>query len=270
MTILRTIDALRQARAAVGAASRVGFVPTMGALHAGHRALMVTARAECDTTVASIFVNPAQFDDPRDLSAYPRTENDDAALSAKAGIDWLFVPVAEEIYPDGHATAIAVSGVAREFEGTRRPGHFNGVALVCLKLFHLVDPQVVYLGQKDAQQVAVLRQVVRDLNLPVAIRVVPTVRDPDGLALSSRNRRLSAADRARAAAIPRALRAGLAAWRAGQPPAPAAQAALADLDVDYAEVASFDHEPTLVVAARVGSTRLIDNVPLNRPELAGL
>jgi pantoate--beta-alanine ligase len=242
----------------------------MGALHAGHRALMDVARAECDLAVVSIFVNPAQFDDPRDLSAYPRAERADEALSSDAGVDLLFVPAAEEIYPSGHATAVAVSGAAREFEGARRPGHFDGVALVCLKLFHLVEPHVVYLGQKDAQQVAVLRQVVRDLNLAIAIRVVPTVRDADGVALSSRNARLSPADRARAAAVPRALQAGLAAWRGGQPAAPAARAALADLDVDYAEVTSFDDEPTLVVAVRVGSTRLIDNVPLNHPDLAGL
>ncbi len=269
MTIVRTLDDLRGARARVRAGSRVGFVPTMGALHLGHRALMIAARGECDFAVASIFVNPAQFDDPRDLSAYPRTEDDDAAVAREAGIDLLVVPAAGEIYPPGHATTIAVAGAALEFEGARRPGHFNGVALVCVKLFHLVDPHVVYLGQKDAQQVAVLRQVVRDLNLPIALRVVPTVREADGLALSSRNRRLSAAERAQAAAIPRALQAGLAAWRSGQPAAPAARAALGDLDVDYVDEAMFDDEPTLVVAVRLGSTRLIDNVPLNRPALAG-
>jgi pantoate--beta-alanine ligase len=270
MTVVRTIDELRRARLAVRAGSRVGFVPTMGAWHAGHRALLVAARAECATAIASIFVNPAQFDDPGDLSAYPRTEREDEAVAADAGIDLLFVPAADEIYPAGHATSMALSGAALNFEGARRPGHFNGVALVCLKLFHLVDPDVVYLGQKDAQQVAVLRQIVRDLNLPMALRVIPTVRDDDGLALSSRNTRLSPADRARAAAIPRALQAGLAAWRVGQPAAPAARAALAGLEVDYAEVASFDDQPTLVVAVRLGTTRLIDNVPLNQPALAGL
>jgi pantoate--beta-alanine ligase len=269
MTTVRTVDELRRARARVRAGSRVGFVPTMGALHAGHRALMTAAHGECDTVVASIFVNPAQFDDPRDLMAYPRTEAEDQALARDAAVDLLFVPAVEEIYPAGSATTLVVSGAAREFEGSRRPGHFNGVALVCLKLFHMVDPQVIYLGQKDAQQVAVLRQVVRDLNLPLTVRVVPTVREPDGLALSSRNVRLSPADRAQAAAIPRALQAGLAAWQFGQPPAPAAREALAGLDIDYVDIATFEDEPTLVVAVRVGATRLIDNVPLNRPSLAG-
>jgi pantoate--beta-alanine ligase len=270
MNVVRTIDDLRRARLAVAPGSRVGFVPTMGALHAGHRALMAAARAECAIAVASIFVNPAQFDEARDLAAYPRTGGDDEALAANVGLDLLFVPAADEIYPAGHATSFALSGAALNFEGARRPGHFNGVALVCVKLFHLVNPDVVYLGQKDAQQVAVLRQVVRDLDLPLAIRVIPTVRDADGVALSSRNSRLSSADRTRAAAIPRALQAGLAAWGAGQPVGPAARAALANLDVDYAEVASFDDEPTLVVAVRLGATRLIDNVPLNQPALAGL
>jgi len=269
MTTVRTVDELRRVRARVRAGSRVGLVPTMGALHAGHRALMSAAHGECDTVVASIFVNPAQFDDPRDLLAYPRAEAEDEALAKDAAVDLLFVPTVDEVYPPGGATTLAVSGAALEFEGARRPGHFNGVALVCLKLFHMVDPHVVYLGQKDAQQVAVLRQLVRDLNLPMTIRVVPTVREPDGLALSSRNVRLSPADRAQAAAVPRALQAGLAAWQFGQPAAPAARAALAGLDVDYVEVATFDDEPTLVVAVRVGVTRLIDNVPLNRPSLAG-
>jgi pantoate--beta-alanine ligase len=269
MKIVRSIEDLRQAR--VGSAGRrVGFVPTMGALHAGHRALMVAARAECEVAAASIFVNPTQFNDSRDLADYPRTETEDEALSRGAGMDLLFVPAPDAIYPPGHATAMTMAGAALGFEGDRRPGHFNGVALVCLKLFHLVEPDVVYLGQKDAQQVAVLRQLIRDVNLPMAVRVVPTVRDADGLALSSRNVRLSAADRARAAAIPRALRAGLDAWQTGADPAGAAQSALGGLDIDYAEVVSFDHEPTLVVAARLGATRLIDNVPLNQPALAGL
>ncbi len=269
MKTVRSIEDLRHARAeATG--RRVGFVPTMGALHAGHRALMVAARAECDVAVASIFVNPAQFDDPRDLAAYPRPEADDEALARDAGMDLLFVPSPDAIYPAGHATSMTMAGAALGFEGDRRPGHFNGVALVCLKLFHLVEPSVVHLGQKDAQQVAVLRQLIRDVNLPIAVRVVPTVREADGLARSSRNVRLSAAERARAAAIPRALRAGLEAWQRGADPVRAAETALGQFDVEYAAVASFDHEPTLVVAVRVGTTRLIDNVPLNQPALAGL
>jgi pantoate--beta-alanine ligase len=270
MNVVRSLSDLRHAREAIAPGRRVGFVPTMGALHAGHGALLRAARHACEAVVASIFVNPAQFDDPRDLAAYPKRDADDEALAAAAGVDWLFRPDAASMYPAGHGTAVVVHGAAQGFEGDRRPGHFNGVALVCLKLFHLVEPHVVYLGQKDAQQVAVLRQVVRDLNVPVAIQVVPTVRDADGLALSSRNARLSGAERAQATAIPRALRAGLAAWQAGGDAAGAARAGLTSLDLDYADVAVFDEEPTLVVAVRIGPTRLIDNVPLNQPALAGL
>jgi pantoate--beta-alanine ligase len=270
VTVLRSIGELRRARRAVAVDRRVGFVPTMGALHAGHAALFTAARGECDAVAASIFVNAAQFSDPRDLAAYPRTEAADEALARTAGVDWLFVPPAEAIYPRGHATSLTLGGAARGFEGDHRPGHFDGVALVCVKLFHLVEPDVVYFGQKDAQQVAVVRQLVRDLDLPIELRVVPTVRDSDGVALSSRNVRLSAAERARAAAIPAALRAGLAAWRDGRDAAAAARAALTGLEADYVAVADFEGEPTLVLAVRAGETRLIDNVPLNQPELAGL
>jgi pantoate--beta-alanine ligase len=242
----------------------------MGALHAGHRALFHAARVEADVVVASIFVNPAQFNDPLDLANYPRSEHADAALAASAGVDLLFVPEVREIYPDGHATTLDLAGAALGYEGGHRPGHFNGVALVCLKLFNLVQPGLVYFGQKDAQQVAVLQQLVRDLNLPIAVRVVPTVRADDGLALSSRNVRLSAAERTRAAAIPRALRAGVTAWQRRADPVAAARTELGDLDVEYAEIATFHGAPTLVVAVRVGATRLIDNVPLNQPALAAL
>ncbi len=268
MTIVRSIQELRAARARA-AGRRVAFVPTMGALHAGHRALMDAARAEADVAIGSVFVNPAQFNDPRDRAAYPRTEAADEALARAAGMDLMFIPDAEALYPAGHATSITMAGAALGFEGDRRPGHFNGVALVCLALFHLIEPSIVYLGQKDAQQVAVLRQLIRDLHLPIAVRVVPTVRDADGLALSSRNVRLSAADRARAAASPRALRAGLQAWQTGGDAARTAAAALGNLDIDYVEIATFDDEPTLVLAVRCGTTRLIDNVPLNQPALAG-
>ncbi len=231
MRIVRSVTAVRDIRAAL-AGRRVGFVPTMGALHAGHQALLVAARDECETVAASIFVNPTQFDDARDLAAYPRTETADSARAREAGVDLLFVPPPEEIYPHGHATTLVIGGAALGFEGDRRPGHFNGVALVCLELFHLVQPDVVYLGQKDAQQVAVLRQLIRDLHLPLKVRVVATVRDEDGLALSSRNARLRPADRARAGAIPDALRRGLAAWQAGSDPAVAARTALVGLEVD--------------------------------------
>jgi pantoate--beta-alanine ligase len=265
-----TVPELRAALSQAKGGKRVGFVPTMGALHAGHVSLFRVARAECDIVVSSIFVNPAQFNDAADLAAYPRQEDRDGELAADAGVDVLFVPAVAEVYRPDHATDIHVGGAAMGFEGDHRPGHFDGVALVCLKLFHMVAPDAAYFGQKDAQQVAVIRQVVRDLNLRLDIRVVPTVRDQQGLALSSRNARLSASDHARALAIPRALRAGLAASRRGDDPVPAARAELSGLEVEYAAVAEFEGDPTLVIAARVGGTRLIDNVPLRRPDAAGL
>ncbi len=271
MRLVRTVQALRAALAQHHRPGhRVGFVPTMGALHRGHRTLFDRARTECDHVVASVFVNPKQFDDPGDLAAYPRTEAADAKIAADAGVDVLFIPDADEVFRPGHATSVVVEGAAVGLEGAHRPGHFNGVALVCLKLFSMVRPDLAYFGQKDAQQVAVIRQIVRDLDLDLEIRTVPTVRDDDGLAFSSRNARLSAEERARALALPAALRSGLAAYREGRDPRPPALEALAGLQVDYADVAWFDGEPVLCVAARVGATRLIDNVPLDRPELAGL
>ena len=267
----RTVDELR---AALGAPSPavVGFVPTMGALHRGHTALFDLARRECDIVVASLFVNPAQFNDPSDLAAYPRTEARDGELAGAHGVDVLFVPAAAEVYPDGHATRVAVAGPALGYEGAHRPGHFDGVATVCVKLFAMVRPDRAYFGQKDAQQVAVIRQVVGDLDLPIEIRVGPTVRDADGLALSSRNARLSGDERRSAQAIPAALRAGLDAFRRGGDAAAAARAVLAGsgLTLEYAEVAAFHGAPTLVVAARAGATRLIDNVPLRDPQAAGI
>jgi pantoate--beta-alanine ligase len=247
---VRRIDELRRALAERGAP--VGLVPTMGALHAGHAALITAARSECDTVVVSLFVNPAQFDDGGDLAAYPHDEQRDSELAAAAGADLLFAPRADEIYPDGFQTWVEVEELSRVLEGEHRPGHFRGVATVCLKLFNIVRPHRVYFGQKDAQQVAVIRRMVRDLNLDITVRSVPTVRDADGLALSSRNGRLSPAERLTALALPRALATRDAA---------AARAALAGLEVDYVEVADF--EPRVLAAAvRVGSTRLIDNVVL--------
>ena len=228
----------------------------MGALHAGHRALIDAARAECDTVVVSLFVNPAQFDQAADLAAYPRDEEHDAAFAADAGADVLFVPEPDEIYPAGFQTWVDVEELSRGLEGAYRPGHFRGVATVCLKLFNIVRPQFAYFGQKDAQQVAVVRQLTRDLNLDLTVRSIPTVRDPDGLAISSRNLLLSEAERAAALALPRAL--------STRDPA-AARAALDGLDVDYVEVADFD-PPVLAAAVRVGSTRLIDNVILTEEE----
>jgi pantoate--beta-alanine ligase len=281
VTISRTIaevrEYLRAQRGSPGPApsqrgiKRVeGLVPTMGALHEGHVALFRTARRACAHVVASIFVNPGQFNDPADLAAYPRQETRDVEVARAAGIDAIFAPSVEEMYPAGDGTSLLVQGAALGFEGDFRPGHFNSVATVCLKLFNIVMPDIAFFGQKDAQQVAVIRQIVRDLRLDVKISVVPTVREADGLALSSRNVRLSAADRLRALAIPRALTAGVTAHVAGADPAQAARRELEGLDVDYADVAVFDGEPTLVIAARAGPTRLIDNVPLNHPERAGL
>jgi pantoate--beta-alanine ligase len=252
--VVRTVDEIRRAlepRPAV-----VGLVPTMGALHGGHEALVAAARDECDTVVVSLFVNPAQFDEGADLGAYPRDEERDAAVAEAAGADLLFAPEADEIYPRGFQTWVDVEELASILEGVHRPGHFRGVATVCLKLFNIVRPQRAYFGQKDAQQVAVIRRMVRDLDLDLTVRSIPTVRDPDGLALSSRNVRLSPAEREAALALPHAL----ATRDEG-----AARAALAGLDVDYVEIADFD-PPVLAAAIRVGSTRLIDNVILGKEE----
>jgi pantoate--beta-alanine ligase len=270
MITVRTTAELRAALAPAKRTGVAGFVPTMGALHDGHAALMRQARRECGIVAASIFVNPAQFNDPADLAAYPRTEAHDAALAAHAGVDVLFVPAVDEVYPPGHATTVHVEGAALGFEGEHRPGHFDGVALVCLTLFSMVQPDRVYLGQKDAQQVAVLQQLVRDLRLPLDVVVAPTVRDPDGLAMSSRNVRLSAGERQRALAIPRALERAVRAKVRGEDPVAAARAELEGLEVEYVDVASFAAGPTLVIAARVGRTRLIDNVPLEHPKQAGM
>jgi len=232
----------------------VGLVPTMGAMHAGHSALFDTARPDCDVLVASVFVNPAQFSEASDLAAYPRDLDRDAAFAADHGVDVVFAPSAAEMYPDGFSTWVEPGGAAEGLESASRPGHFRGVATVCLKLFNLVRPQIAWFGQKDAQQVAVVKQLVRDLNVPVEIRVVETARDHDGLAFSSRNARLSGDERERARALTRALETH---------DADKARTVLeaAGITPDYVEVADFDG-PTLLVAARVGSTRLIDNVPL--------
>ena len=260
MRIVRTVDEVRRALAD---AHDVGLVPTMGALHAGHRALFRRARSDSELVVASLFVNPSQFGDAGDLAAYPRDETRDAGIAETEGVDLLFAPPAEEIYPPGFQTWVDVTDLARGFEGAARPGHFRGVATVCLKLFEIVRPQRAYFGQKDAQQVAVVRQLVRDLVLPLELRVVPTVRDPDGLALSSRNVRLSSQDRERALALPRALQAGAAASRAGADPEAAARARLDGLEPDYVGVLDVGWGVRVLAAAvRVGSTRLIDNVIL--------
>jgi len=265
---LETWRALRNS--AEWASGEVGFVPTMGALHAGHEALLARARKENQRVVLSIFVNPAQFNDPGDLARYPRREERDLAMLEEAGCEVAWLPTVSDMYPDGFATTVSVAGISKRWEGEHRPGHFDGVATVVAKLLIACEPDVALFGEKDFQQLAVIRRVVADLGLPVEILGVPTVRDSDGLALSSRNLRLSAAERLRALAIPRGLTAGISAHTAGEDPAAAARSELEGLNVDYAEVVLFDGEPTLVVAARAGSTRLIDNVPLNHPDLAGL
>ena len=226
----------------------LGLVPTMGAFHEGHLALFRTAREENQLVVASLFVNPAQFAEGEDLTRYPRDEARDAELAEHAGVDVLYVPEPEEIYPPGFETWVEVERLGSILEGKHRPGHFRGVATVCLKLFNLVRPRRAYFGQKDAQQLAVVRRLVRDLAVPVEIRDVPTVRDVDGLALSSRNAYLSPEERERALALPRAL-------------AARDRSELDGLEVDYFEEADF--EPRVLAAAvRVGGTRLIDNVVL--------
>lgn len=245
------------------AGATIGLVPTMGAFHAGHVALFEAARRECDVVVVSLFVNPAQFGDQADLAAYPRDLGRDAALARSSGVDYLFAPTDTDMYAAGHATWVEVGGAAEGFEGEFRPGHFRGVATICVKLFNVMAPRNAYFGQKDAQQVAVIQQVVRDLNMDLTIRVMPTMRDADGLALSSRNVRLSAEERERARAIPRALSAGAAAHRRGADAVAAARQELAGVDTEYLAVANFNGHRALVVAARLGKTRLIDNLPLD-------
>jgi pantoate--beta-alanine ligase len=248
---VRITRTIAETRAALR--GEVGLVPTMGAYHAGHVSLFTAAREENDVVVASLFVNPAQFGEAADLARYPRDEAADAAIAEETGVDVLFAPAVEEIYPPGYETWVEVERASRGLEGDHRPGHYRGVATICLKLFNIVRPQRAYFGQKDAQQVEVVRRMIRDLNLEIELRVLPTVRDADGLALSSRNALLSPQERERALALPRAL---------ATKDLPRARAMLDSLDVDYVEVAPFD-PPVLAAAVRIGSTRLIDNVPLD-------
>jgi pantoate--beta-alanine ligase len=252
MNVVRKVQELRLALRD----GRRGLVPTMGAFHEGHLSLMRAARAECDVVVVSLFVNPAQFGAHDDLDFYPRDEGRDIRLADEAGVDLLFVPSAEQIYPAGFRTWVDVEEEGGEARA--RPGHFRGVATVCLKLFNLVRPDVAFFGQKDAQQVAVLRRMISDLNVPVHLRVLPTVRDADGLALSSRNAYLSPEERERALALPRALEAG----RSAADPVAATRAALNGLEPEYVELLRVGDATLLTAAARVGSTRLIDNVVL--------
>lgn len=253
MKVRRTIAEIRDALAPLRSGT-IGLVPTMGSLHDGHGALLRAARAENDTVVMSLFLNPAQFAESGDLERYPRDEERDLELAHAAGVDIVFAPSADEMYPSGFQTWVDVAELGSILEGRFRPGHFRGVATIVLKVFTIMRPTQAYFGQKDAQQVEVIRTMIRDLALEVELRVVPTVRDPDGLALSSRNTLLTPVERERALALPRAL-----ATRDREK----ALAALAanGVGIDYVEVADFD-PPVLAGAVRVGSTRLIDNVVL--------
>ena len=264
----------------------IGLVPTMGYLHEGHLSLLRAARRECEIVVMSLFVNPAQFGPGEDLDRYPRDEQRDAALAEEAGVDVVYAPAVEEVYPAGFATRVEVEGLAEVLCGDpsrRGPGHFRGVTTIVAKLFNTVQPDVAYFGQKDAQQAAVVRRMVADLDFPVRVAVLPTVRDEDGLALSSRNAYLDAAERERALALPRALR--LAAERARDGSleealaAARAELAAAGIEPEYLEardaedlrpVAALNGRPVLVAAAaRIGTARLIDNVLIDPPGGAG-
>jgi pantoate--beta-alanine ligase len=278
MRTIRTVAELREALAPHRKASRsIGLVPTMGAFHEGHLALMRRAREDTAVVVVSLFVNPTQFRPGEDLAAYPRDEAADAAHAEAIGVDVLFAPPAEEVYPPGFSTEVRVGDVTEPLEGaTRGAEHFHGVTTVVTKLFNMVAPDVAYFGQKDAQQVAVIQQLVRDLDIPVRIEVCPTVREPDGLAMSSRNRYLEPAHRGRAVALSRALRAAEDAARGGKRDAAAivsaARAVLVEsgIEPEYLELVSTetlapvdrvgDADVLVAVAARVGPARLIDNV----------
>jgi pantoate--beta-alanine ligase len=279
MRTVRTVAELREAlRPARRSERRIGLVPTMGALHEGHLSLIHHARATCDVVVVSLFVNPSQFNDAGDLAAYPRDEVRDAQLAADAGADLLFAPGVDEVYPAGFATTVHVEGLTSPLEGVERGvSHFDAVTTVVTKLLNMVGPDVAFFGQKDAQQALVVGRLVRDLDLPVRIEVRPTVREPDGLALSSRNVHLRGADRERALALHDALRAAETSLAAGERDASVLRAAaltamrgrgvepeyleLVRTD-DLAPVTRVDGDVLLAVAARVGGTRLIDNTIL--------
>ena len=279
MQVLSTVHEMRAAcRAVRKSGQSLALVPTMGALHTGHIALVRAARAQCDVVAASIFVNPTQFGPNEDFSKYPRTFEKDCALLEAEGVALLFAPQSEEMYPKGASTFVEVEGVGDRLDGRSRPGHFRGVATVVAKLFHIVGPHKAFFGQKDAAQVAVLRSMVRDLNFPVDLVVCPTVRESDGLALSSRNRYLSAEERGRALVLSRALNVIAAAYGAGQKDVArlleAGHSVLAtepDVRIDYLEIVNADTLLPLTeavpgalvaVAAYLGATRLIDNTLL--------
>jgi pantoate--beta-alanine ligase len=263
----------REVHAARGRGRRVGFVPTMGALHHGHVSLVERAREECDDVAVSIFVNPTQFGPGEDFTRYPRNLAADVAAVGRHGAAWIFAPEPDAIYPPGWATRIVVEGPARRFEGEIRPGHFSGVATVVCRLFLAVPADVAYFGAKDWQQTLVVKRMVRDLGLPIAISVCPTIREPDGLAMSSRNAYLSAAERPRAAALHESLLLAERGWIAGDEVAAIERAMRAhlasrEISVDYAALVDRDcleplsdprGDAIALVAGRLGATRLIDN-----------
>ncbi|HET9798006.1 MAG TPA: pantoate--beta-alanine ligase [Gemmatimonadaceae bacterium] len=285
---MRTVERVAELRDVVRAArasgTRVGLVPTMGAFHDGHLTLMRHAREQTGLVIVSLFVNPTQFDDPADLARYPRDERRDAELAAAAGVDVLFAPPADEVYPPGFATSVTVAGLSEPLEGASRgAAHFRGVATVVTKLLNMAQPDVAYFGQKDAQQALIVRRLALDLDFPVRIEIRPTVRESDGLALSSRNVRLDADARRRAAALSRALRAVEARVAGGERDARRALAAagevlaeaaiepeyLAAVSPDSLEpVATIDRETLVAIAARVGGVRLIDNLLLTPAQAA--
>ncbi|HET7182597.1 MAG TPA: pantoate--beta-alanine ligase [Candidatus Limnocylindrales bacterium] len=274
--LLRTRAELRAALD--GAARPIGLVPTMGWLHEGHRSLMQRAHAENKTTVVTIFVNPRQFGDPADLEKYPRSEARDLAMCTEEGVGIVFAPGVEEVYPPGFDTTVSVGAIAEPLEGAARPGHFDGVATVVAILFNLVGAQRAYFGQKDAQQLLVIRQMARDLAIPTEVIGCPTIREPDGLAMSSRNVHLSPAERAAAPVLRRALDAARARWRSGERSAEALRSVMRSIldaeplaSADYVSVAdgvslreldTLTGPALLSLAVRFGTTRLIDNEPL--------
>jgi pantoate--beta-alanine ligase len=278
MIVLRTPhDMLAWSKARRASGASCGFVPTMGALHEGHRALMNSARAQCDTVVVSIFVNPTQFNQPSDFETYPRPEAEDLAVCEESGVDVVFMPTAELMYPGGYATMVVPEGVADTMEGASRPGHFAGVATIVTKLFNCVIPDRAYFGEKDFQQLAVVKQLVRDLNFGVEVTPVRTIRDHDGLALSSRNTRLSKNERAAASIIPLILGEAQRMAQAGRNSSEVVShlsTRLRDVAysrVDYVTIVDSDTLQTvetpnpnsvLAIAVWVGDVRLIDNVLL--------
>jgi pantoate--beta-alanine ligase len=277
--VATTVEDVRRHVAAARQAGRsVGLVPTMGALHAGHVSLIRAARGECGYVVVWLFVNPAQFGPKEDLSRYPRPFEQDRVICVEEGVDLLFAPPVEVVYPAGYRTHVEVEGLQDVLEGASRPGHFRGVCTVVLKMLNMVGPDVAYFGQKDAQQAVIVRKMVADLNVPVILRVCPTVREPDGLALSSRNQYLTPEDRRRAIVLISALRQARDRILAGERDATAARQLMESVvrqtpgaALDYAAVVEADTlvpltrinaKVLLALAVRLGATRLIDNLPM--------